>query len=279
MAEIDALRAANEQLSAQVAHAQAETARAWDAEAELRRYVDDTLMPWMAAAQAAAAPTAAPIEVAVDVAAPSLEEDVVHVDVIEAVLEVEDLEDFEEVAADEDVAVEFVPVAEEPAEVPAEEAAAAAAFEPADEHAVEPADEPAEIIEPVSWSLSQEDEIAEPVPAEPAADINEPESNEPEAIGVPVSMLTPSEPDSWDDAPSVSLEAVPASATVAGPVGPSVSARLASSPEVAAMGDDIDFDDLASPSELEEVAPRAAGAPLPRLLASSPEAAALESEG
>jgi DivIVA domain-containing protein len=238
--ELARARSENESLSARLEAATSEVDRAWGAEAELRRYLEEELTPWIQAAHEAAArgQQRAPSP---DENLESRDEFDTHVSVSEGPPAAQALD---EVSILEDAQV-------------TDESVHGTGIETEDVALIPSAATP-DTATNLSASGPAEDEERAVVAAE--------STGSPEANNF-------TESNDWDAPPAPET---PATIPEHQELVTMASTRLASSPEVAAMNREADID-LASVAD-EVLAPRPAGTPLPRLLASSPEAAALEAD-
>lgn len=251
-AEMEALRQQRDALIAELEAQKEETARAWAAEDELRRYLDEQLTPWIAAVTAQrqnAAPAPAPEPVAPTPAEqPAIEP----------------------VAEPEPVALEAPePLASEVPELETEDATQLAPLTASEMEAL----------------LAQQQDVEE---------FDLPEMDEPEIASQPAASTVAegSDEEDWAGAPSVNLgaeqpvttagdwDAEPAVAQAAPAVKPKKSKRLlAQAPEVAGMGLQMAEDEIPDEPALgDSSTPPPAGAPIPRLLAESPEAQMLRDQ-
>lgn len=278
-AELAAVTAERDSLVAQLAAAREDADRGWAAEAELRRYMDETLAPWLESQAAAGESSDAE---AVEVAEP--------VDDVQAEEAVEELE----------VVVEAEPPADE--DLPLEETELPAVVDDASyveklQQAVAALDEEGEDDDD-SWSESSDaDESAQPEEAVVIEEVVEDENSSPadseepiEEAVEPVSRYasTDDASDDWDVVDEADADVIDdidedtiEQAAAPGLEEPQAAPRLsilASSPEVAVLGDQAIIRDMpaAVGAGNGEAAPQKAGAPLPKLLASAPEVLAAD---
>lgn len=303
-AELAAMTVERDALVADLAAAREDADRGWAAEAELRRYMEETLKPWMESQAANGAgeasiddaPTVDPVtDVIVEPVATAQEpveavDDVVAPGSPDLIVEVADADDDGSYA--EKLALAVAALDEEQLEdedwneEPVEDDALTVSV------GVDPVGLPVEQV----YATVDVADLEEPVEsAGVVADVSDTASDAPESageLGEEEMEGSSSADDGWDVDPSISAlagnsdeeeeelfeqldgESEDGSAATAIPR----LSILASSPEVAVLGDQAIIRDMptASPASTTDSAPQPAGAPLPKLLASAPEVLATE---